>query len=92
MSLLYIIGTHTRLWQWVIHSLTISDRNSEWSTHRSPFTLHPLTTHHSPSGEDWPSVGRLPGIDVSMLHVYERHMERLPVPPVRTTDPEYIRI
>ena len=35
------------------------------------------------AGEDWPSVGRLPGLDVSILHVYERHMERLPVPPVR---------
>ena len=34
------------------------------------------------AGEDWRAIGQLPGVDVSTLHVYERHMERLPALPV----------
>lgn len=33
-------------------------------------------------GEDWRKIGNLSGIDFSTLHVYERHMERIPKPPV----------
>ncbi|GAX81830.1 hypothetical protein CEUSTIGMA_g9258.t1 [Chlamydomonas eustigma] len=44
-------------------------------------------------GEDWPSIGSIPDLDVSTLHVYERHMELQPVPPVGRSylrDPDWI--
>lgn len=31
-----------------------------------------------PAGEDWPRLAALPAVDFTTIHIYERHMERLP--------------
>lgn len=34
-----------------------------------------------PAGEDWRFIGQMPDLDVTTMHVYERHMEKRPQVP-----------